>query len=122
MKKNKKTALVYKTTPDQKYRLACISKLNLKKRDIFNVPLKYGIALEKIDVTYSSYYVIAFINYNRKEEEAELKSVGNRLLDVDYTDWDVVKELINEGIQLVNDANRYDDDDLFDFDEESLDN
>lgn len=90
------------------YRLCGITNLKIEGQKLvpFN-SIKDGLAIEKQCATgdFKTYYVIAFIRYNKESEQVELEDVEFRMLDIDKREWNIVKDLIRSAKDIVETQN-----------------
>ena len=85
-----------------RFKLAPIVKINPANLKFIEMPTEYGLNLEaKTDSGH--YYVIATIKGNRREEDADMETVGTRFIDEVKTakDWRIVRTLLKVGSELV---------------------
>ena len=66
-----------------------------------------GLAVDKLCSDNEHYYTICFIRFNEKEENSEIELVGNRILDIESSDFDEFKEIVSIGIEKVILENRW---------------
>lgn len=76
-------------------------------------PISYGLGLEvelenPEDINKSNWEVICFIKYNEDsmDEDCFIEPITDRFLDdVDSTSWDLVRQMLKAGVELVRAAN-----------------
>lgn len=104
----------YARTPH--FKLCSIAHLEHNEGDLFirHRDSCEGLAIEKLchnsydkEEDKKSYYVICFIHYNQKDDEAELDSVANRILDLESSEFDEFKAITELGIKIVELENKY---------------
>lgn len=80
------------------------------------IPAKEELAIEKR--CKGSYFVVAFVEYNKKEDSVTLCPVGDRLTNLDANEFLEFKDNYNVAKEIILTSNRkYDDDDEYDDDD-----